>query len=351
MLSASIVAVAMLSMNPSLLGQGPARGDAESAESFLAHAPTGTLRVRAVQGSDGGTQPAGAPIQVTLYRGESVLRTLTAVLDERGEAMLTGIPVVMGVLPVVQIRHSGVTYQEPGGLMDPQQREMAIEVKVYDTTQDRPAWSVAMRHALVERGSSGVLNVSEMVVVDNRGDRTWTGETPDEKGKACTVRLELPAGARKVRLISGFHGWCCTKFEASELSVWMPLMPGKCTFEFGYEVPVSGDTMEMRFGAGVTTDHLMMFAREEGFAAGSLGSGIMEVEVADQSFGRLLQGKGVEAGDRAGLVLTGLAPAIPDSTAADRALGGPLAWAGLIAVGAGFAGWLVRRRVKRSAVP
>jgi hypothetical protein len=292
------------SMQPG--GQQPS-----SIEHFIAQAPKGTLTVQVVQGSAGGSALAGSRVDVDLYHNDRSFRQLTAILDENGLAVIADIPVILGVIPVVHVKHAGVTYQEPGALMSPDTREMSIEVRVFDTTSLRPDWRISMRHVLVRSAASGLLNVSEMVVVESPGDRTWIGDSPDEQGRTCTVRLNLPADARRVQLTSGFHGWCCTKYAGSELSVWMPLMPGKSSFEFSYEVPFASASRTLNFAAQALTENLVIFVGE-GAELASVDDGLVVVEAAGQH-GRLVQGQGLIAGVRPGIVLTSLNSGSPPS--------------------------------------
>jgi hypothetical protein len=332
-----------------------------SVEHFLAQAPKGTLRVQAVQGSGGGTSLAGAAIEVDLYQERHLLRQIKAVLDERGQVLLTDIPIILGVVPVVQIQHDGVTYQEPGELMDPENREISIEVKVFDTTEEMPEWRIAMRHVLVKGSAGGtgavggVLSVSEMVVVESLGDRTWLGGALDERNKRSTVQLDLPRGSRKVQLESGFHGWCCTKYSDPALSVQMPLMPGRTTFQFSYEVATaSGSTGDTRliFSAPAAVEHLMIFVPEVGFEVATTGEELVEVPGVGTS-GRLLQGQGFAAGATAGVVLTSQRSAV--AMAAKPEFPRWAIWGGLLLVGALAVLWLVRRKgsgvAARSSVP
>jgi hypothetical protein len=159
-------------------------------EQILQSAPKGKLTVRAVLVSGGSTTPVpGAHAEVHLFHDNRPFRQLKVLLDEHGAAVLEDLPIVMGVVPLVRVEYKGLTYQEAGPQMDASNRESSIDVKVYDTTEQMPAWRIPMRHVIATPSPSGVA-VTELVVIDNPSDKTWLGKEPDEKGNRPTVELE-----------------------------------------------------------------------------------------------------------------------------------------------------------------
>jgi hypothetical protein len=236
-------------------------------------------------------------------------------LDERGETTFADVPVIMGVIPVVRILHSGVTYQEPGEIMDPANRDRTIEVRVYDTTDQPPAWRITMRHAMVAPAKD-ILTINELVVVENPADRTWLGGPPDDRARRATVVLNLPPGARKVQLLGGFHGWCCTAFAEPTLSVQMPLMPGAASYRFSYEVPLQSGRAEVMLSAAAPTDRVMIFVPAAGFTVEASQGRVSDQAGDHGESGKLMQASAMAPGQPAGVVLTALAAPAPPRSAA-----------------------------------
>lgn len=266
--------------------------------------PKGSLMVRATQGTKEGSSPGGAAISVQLMHRGQPIRQVNALLDENGMVMVTDVPVAIGVRPLVQIGFAGVTYQEFGPEMTAENPNASIDITVYDVTETEPTWRVAMRQAIASPGAQSVV-VSETVVVENMGDRTWLGGPVDGRGNRTTVRLALPAGADRVNLDAGFHGWCCTAFEGGVLGVQMPLMPERVTFRYSYEVPVSGDRVALEFGSVAPTSALSVLVPENAGSASAIGLSAQGMQASEMGAMRVFAGQ-TEAGQSAGVVLTGL---------------------------------------------
>lgn len=277
---------------------------------------SGNLAIRAVQGTVGGAKPAGSKVEVHLFHRGQPFQKIDGTLDDLGLLVLSDLPVAMGIRPLVRIEHGGVTYQDTGPEMTPESPDASVEVVIYETTTDRPAWRVASRQAIVTPAIDRLL-VSESVYVDNPGDRTWLGGAEATNGKLTTVALDLPALSENVTLDTGFHGWCCTTYEQGRLAVQMPLMPGRSVYQFTYEVPTTEGRGVIALSAGAGMDELAVIIPESGIAAEPVGLTAGSVQMSESGPLRLYVGRGIGAGERPSLSLTGLPRATPQS-GADR---------------------------------
>lgn len=240
------------------------RAQQPGVETVMQSAPTGRLTVRAVLASEGKTTPVpGAEAHIHLFHNNKPFKEIKVLLDEQGSAVVADIPVVMGVVPLVRVQYQGLTYQETGRPLDAATRDGTIEVKVYESTEDTPAWRIPMRHLMIKPGDASA-TVTELVIVDNPSQKTWLGKDPDEKGNRATVDLCLPEGAREVTLESGFHGWCCTSLQGRVLRVRMPMMPGQARFRFSYSVPAGGGAASIGVTSPVPVDHMMFLLPDDG---------------------------------------------------------------------------------------
>lgn len=286
--------------------QGGSPGAVPELEQMLASGPKGSLLVRATVKSRDGVSASGAKVSVQFYHNGQPIRQATAQLDENAMVMLGDVAVGIAVRPLVVIEYAGVTYQEFGPSMDANNPNASLDMSVYDVTDAEPDWRVAMRQVSTSPSGESVV-VSETVVVENMGDRTWMGSPEvDERGNRTTVRLTLPRGAGNVQLQSGFHGWCCTTFGDGVLGVQMPLMPERVTYRFSYEVPVAEGQARLEFGAPVKTSVLSVFVPESAAQVEPVSmraGGIQGTEVGAM---RLFEGQDVPGAQSAGVVLSGL---------------------------------------------
>jgi hypothetical protein len=271
---------------------------------------SGSLAIRAVQGSSGGGPLSGNPVEINLLHNGQPFHQIKGTLNEMGLMVVDDVPVAMGVRPVVRIEHSGVTYQEAGPMMTAASPDASVEVTVFETTPTPPAWRVVSRQAIVTPGE-GRLLVSESVFVDNPNDRTWLGSDEASNGKLTTVELLLPDRTENVTLHAGFHGWCCTTLEDRTLGVQMPLMPGRYNYRFAYEIPASDGAGTVSLGAPAETVELAVIVPESGITAQADGLTAGSVQMTEQGPLRLYTGREVAAGQTPSITLTGLPSAAP----------------------------------------
>lgn len=273
----------------------------------LESGPKGSLAIRATLGTTDGRSAANAPVGVDLlHRGQSI-RHIDAQLDDNAIVVIGDIPVGIGVRPLVQIEYAGVTYQEFGPEMSAQSPNGAIDVTVYDVTDDEPEWRVVMRQVMTSPSAQSVV-VSETVVVENMGDRTWLGSTEvDDRGNRTSVRLTLPDRASNVQLVAGFHGWCCTTLGGRVLGIQMPLMPERVTYRFSYEVPVHAGGSKLEFAAPVMTSALSVYVPENMAQVSAIGLAPAGLQAGEFGPMRMFDGKNVPADQAAGVDLNALA--------------------------------------------
>lgn len=209
----------------------------------------GRLTVRAIQGTAGAPAIGPCEVRVDLMHRGVVMDSLTATLDDNGEAFFEGLPIGAGFTPVATVGYAGVSYLRAGAPMGPDHAIGELEVTCYEVTSERPAWTISARQAMLVRDEGG-LRVTEIVHVENPSDRTWLGE-PHGYEKPATTWLTLPESASDIALGAGFHEWCCTSFENATLTNHLPLMPGTTELTFAYRIRPRGAETSLGFGAPV----------------------------------------------------------------------------------------------------
>ena len=238
-------------------------GDVPAFLKQLEEGPKGMLAVRAIQGTKDGKSFAGDEVEVTLFHRDVAVKQMKSVLDDQGVALIGDIPVGIGVSPLVRVRHAGVQYQDSAPDMSPENTSAKVDITVYEVTDEMPAWKYVMRHMVVEQ-RAGQYVASEVVVVENLGDKTWLGEPADMLKRRATVPLPLPAGASDVELVQGFHGWCCSAMKGSVLQVQMPFMPGKMTYKFAYRVAPKDGVLDLRVAMPREAGSAAFFVPDDG---------------------------------------------------------------------------------------
>lgn len=198
---------------------------------------TGRLIIRAVQKSAGAPVPSRSEAAVH-FRGQGQqLAPMTIFLDERGTAVLQGIPLNrIPTTPIVVVEHAGIRYQAAGQPLSLAFPERVVEIPVYETTERVPEWRMPARKVTVENVGGGV-RVVDVMWVENSGDRTWISG-PDVAGKRSTFAVQLPSGARELQFGGDFSEEQ-TRFDGSMLRHSAPLVPGVTRFEVAYVLPAT----------------------------------------------------------------------------------------------------------------
>lgn len=267
-----------------------------------------TLVVHALQGTKEGKSVAGDPVTVQLFSRHRQFKTIQTKLDEHGVAYINDLPVAMGFQPLAVVKHAGVGYSAVGKLMTDALRDQTLSVKVYETTDARPALQIPMWHLMAKPTPDG-LEISEMIAVQNPTDRTWVGKRPDEKTAPTTLTLPLPPGAQHVRLGQGFHK-SYTKLQEDRVLLSVPLQPGTGQFRYAYVIPAKEGTATLQLKASMPVKHAMIFLPDddtvvtvEGLEAG----GVMEM---GKSKVRMYKAENVPADHQASVTVSNL-PAPP----------------------------------------
>jgi hypothetical protein len=264
---------------------------------------SGTLAVRARQGTPGAAAIGPVPIEIELYHRGNHINTIDAHLDEHGVALIEQIPVAMGLQPLIKIAYSGVTYQKVGEVMDPSRPYQMVEVVCYELTEEAPPWSVSMRHVMVSLAPDGV-EVTEVMVLNNPTQQTWVGKRGGE-GKAVTTEFMLPDGALSVSLGNGFHDWCCSTLGKDRISNHLPLTPGATEMIYGYFLPAKKGGVTLDIATKAKVDHLMLIVPDSLTTSSTTGLSAGATDKMGESTVRFYSSASLNPGQPARIVLTG----------------------------------------------
>lgn len=321
---------------------------------------TGKLAIKAVQGTPDGPAIIDAPVEVQLYHRGMMIETINTKLDEYGIVMIEDLPLAMDIQPVVLISHADLTYQKVGAIMDRANPEQTVEVTCYELTDEQPLWKIRMRHVMLSPapdGSDG-LHVTEVMMVENLGDRTWAGSVRAGLERPVTTAFTLPDGAMGVSLGRGFHDWCCTTLDEQPgrtnstrhaLLNHLPIMPGATEMIFSYILPTRRGAATIDITApnapgGV--DQVMVLVPDNLQATSVVG---LEVGGSDR-MGQMpvtrYMAAGVSPGETMSLTLTGLSSSA-DSALATASFAKTVAAIGVIVVVIGALWLIFSRPVKK----
>lgn len=188
--------------------------------------PTGEVTGSFINRSTGGIMPESLSVMLHIldqnYTQVGMLHTQS---EQDGSFRFEEVPLNPGEFYAGIVTYKGATYySEPvpyNGITSPN-----IEIPIYETTNDLSQVQVDEMHVLFNFAQDGI-EVSEIYLLSNLGDRTITGTLTLTDGQPATLEFPLPAGAdyvffkpdsadRFVKLPDGFADKA-------------PLIPGKNT--------------------------------------------------------------------------------------------------------------------------
>lgn len=279
----------------------------------------GTLAIQAVQGTPGGPAIGAVEAEVELVHRGMTLNTIKIKLDEHGVAMIEDLPVSMGVQPIVRVFYDDLTYQVAGGWMDATHPQQKLEVICYESTENPPAWRVLMRHVMISPAPEGV-QVTEVLVIENPDDVTWTG-VKGSPAKKITTSFKLPEGATNVSLGRGFHEWCCSTLTNGVLMNHLPLMPQTTEMIFGYTLPARKGAAVLDITAPAAVQHTMILAPQSIKVDSTSGLTDNGLQSMGETSVRAYMASGLSAGEKVTITLAGLrSPASPTTASAAQSI-------------------------------
>ena len=274
----------------------------------------GLIVLKVVQGTKGAAAVGADALTVEYYSKEGeVLAKSEGKLSDKGEVTIKDVPLDVSVQPLVAVTHGGIVYRTPGSVMDAKAPEQAIELTVYEATDEQPAWEIRMRHVIVEPSPDG-LGVTEMLSVFNPGDRTWTGKV-DANKKRATLAITLPAGAREVQ--AGTAPNDVGVFADGRVTYASPMVPGATDFQIHYVLPSKNDAAEVTLIAPAATASLFVFLPDDGTTVTTAELKKVEAKPGAKlrANSRFYTAAPQKAGEKLSFTVSGLAAAKPAAAA------------------------------------
>jgi len=185
-------------------------------------------------------------------------------LDDKGAASVPAKGAPAGAVGYISVTHQDVEYHAVSAPLDAARPETKVGIGVFEATETKPEWQVAMQHVILTPDRDG-LHVTEMVSVENPTDRTWLG-TPGADGKRSTVTFPVPATSGDILPIEGFQDGFI-KLEGDLLINQLPLTPGATQYRISYTIPYTQGKASMSYKTTSNVKHMMVFLPNDGTQA------------------------------------------------------------------------------------
>lgn len=229
---------------------------------FSQEAPTtGTISGRVVNGTAGAAVPAGVTVELM---GTSLRPVATASSADDGTFEFDSVPRDEATSYLVVAEYAGVAYESGPLQFEDGQTDIAAEVSVYETIDQKDNIRIEFEHIIAEPDSaSGHLVISETVRVVNSGDRTFIGREAKHEGMASgAVRFTLPEGAHSLDLEDGLTG-DDVSVDPSGFFDTRPLPPGTREVRFAYGLEQDGSSVLFRRILDYPTETMLVLVRSD----------------------------------------------------------------------------------------
>lgn len=201
------------------------------AEPPVAGSPAaGSIVGRVVNGTEGGEVPLGLEVTLHGFDGQAEGVTRSSRVDAQGGYAFEAVENAPGRLFVVTVTYQGVLYGTEIAHLTPEGAPAEAPLTIYETTADPSAARLERLHLLLQFPSPGVVEIVELWLVSNPGDRTLATTTGEG-----LLRVTLPPGAGQISFDEG------ERFRAVEGGFvdTFPLRPGQASGQltFSYQLP------------------------------------------------------------------------------------------------------------------
>ncbi len=199
----------------------------------------------AVNGSQNGKPVAGAEVILRAGLEGSLKPVARTVTDRDGHFVFEILPAPAEVIFLPGADHQGILY--PG----PRLRLPApnpVKLVVFDVIA-APSPLLAEVHEIDVQIQTGVLKITERLVVNNPGLTTYVGQTVSKKSPT-TLALSIPDGFERVTFRGEFFGRNF-KLVNKRLETDIPWTPGKREVSFTYQLPVEDSKRALAWSANL----------------------------------------------------------------------------------------------------
>jgi len=138
----------------------------------------------------------------------------------------------------LSLNYQGGEYLSHTVSLDGEESPIILNLTVYDSTRSEEKIKVDIDHIIIEKAERGSLLISEALVFNNSGDKTYIGEKSDLSGKNETLKISLPAGFHDLEYVQGLMA-CCVRETKEGIVDTMDLKPGLKTVTIRYKLNYS----------------------------------------------------------------------------------------------------------------
>jgi hypothetical protein len=198
---------------------------------------TGIIHGVVLNGSRGNAPIADTNVVLRAGQGELLEPVAETKTDENGKFAFAEMPLDPTIVFLPGAERDGVHYPAKRLRLNRTNPSAVVVIQAFDAIQS-PSPLVALRHEIEVTVEPRVLLVSETMLVANRSDRAYVGDSSG-KDPPVTLQLLVPANFDRVTFGSEFYGRRFRIVEHQPVTD-IPWPPGERELKFTYRIPLEG---------------------------------------------------------------------------------------------------------------
>ena len=145
------------------------------------------------------------------------------------------LPLIAGIQYVPGANHEEIHYPGPRLRFTDEKQNARVKLVIYEPSNGSNPL-VFEQHDITVRLSSGVLEVTESMLIHNPSNKSFIGESAPGSEQRGTLQLAIPSHFERITFAKEFYG---RRFALVEQKLWtdIPWPPGTRRLEFTYVLP------------------------------------------------------------------------------------------------------------------
>lgn len=193
------------------------------------------------------TPLADVPVTLEWYEGTVLKQTFQTQTDAGGGFSFTGLTVGEENVYMVSALYKDVAYAADMITLTTDAPQKTVRLDVYETTDDDSGIVIERAHLIISPLNEGV-QIGQMFILSNTGDKAFIGKPLQEGGQPVTFRMYLPKGAEQISFDAGELG---ERFISVPDGVadTLPIPPGTSSAQvvLSYNLPPQGSPWSMDY--------------------------------------------------------------------------------------------------------
>lgn len=205
---------------------------------------SGQIVVTVVNASQGDRPVPGAEVLLRAGDNQGVIPIAQGVTDENGQFRFEGLPLDEQLIFLPGANRNEIHYPGPRIRLAENLARQMVRLAVYDASEG-PSPLETKSHSIVVRAETGLLKVSETLVVSNPSNYSYVGDGAAANDAPATLRLNIPSDFLKVTFNEEFFGRQFHLVDGA-LQTEIPWVPGEKKIELTYYLPFETGRLSLR---------------------------------------------------------------------------------------------------------